>query len=411
MAESRLYRVLSECPKPIFQVRHTGGLTLHDDEIMSITINRGSSEPNPPLSPTTMEVLMPGYASIAKGETLTCDLTTAAANWLAGKFGGSSSLIKPRYYGRVGQQKISDHGAYQRTSNITAVSWSALLEDDPHEFPAWSGSNVGEYAKVLMTRNYGDFKNPTRMDSLGMFGTIYETENGGTYSDRIKKYADDYGLFIREYRHGQPQIFTLAGRKSRAITASQSLMPLSRTQALAPAEWQQLDERYQRNHRITFRNSAGELKALTWGAPADENMPLVDHDLKNIVVNNTQMTMLGQSYWRREWYGAYEIPEVTVDLLYLASTGRIADRQQIGQLLDLSPGDPVLLADDWPVSVRGVLFAEGIKEQITPDSWTVTLSLVRFDNVTGEDSPSVKPRTWDQAGYEWNQSPGQWDDY
>ena len=72
-------------------------------------------------------------------------------------------------------------------------------------------------------------------------------------------------------------------------------------------------------------------------------------------------------------------------------------------------GDPVYFSQDWPTPLRGVHFAEGITETIDCDTWEVTLNLVRFRELTGEEPVSPVPaRVWDQAQNPWDTETRKW---
>ena len=409
---SRLYRMLPDCPKPIFTSSHSGGFAGTDDTISAITINRGTTGGVAVgVSPSTLEITTPDYRSPSQGETLTCSLTAPAAAWLAARTGQTAAAITARFHGRVGRQRVRDMGE-RFESSMLASSWTAQLSHSPTKVSVVGGANVGAFLQNLMTRSYGDFIPPVRMDALADYGTIVQTGEADTFANLIGPYAEDYGLLIRDYRTGTPQIFTLKGRRSRALAAAQNMMPVARAQAYAPAEWDQANERYPRNHRILYTNTAGALESRTWGDAEDPNREVVQHDLSHIKAAPDQVTRLGDSLRRREWTGAYSLPTVTLDIARLLRRGRAADLIQAGQLLALSPGDPVPFAADWPFQVRGMQFAEGIREEISPAGWTITLSLVRYSHVIGEASPTVRPHTWDQAAdLEWDAAPGTWDSY
>lgn len=407
---SRLYRLTPELPKPLLRVRHSEGLDVTDDAIGSVSITHGStSGVATGLTPAQLGVEVTGYRSTSLGATLTADLTDAAASAIGSLCGVGPQFIKARFRGRVGRQSVEDNSsAARRVSTIDAVSWSRQLGNAEQTAPASYNRNVGVFLQDVMTPGWGGFDSVTRADSLENYGEINEAMGEMTYSDAEGQFLPDYGLWARDRRGGGIDLLTRSWRRSTALANYSGLMPLTRSMALAPATWEQSIEDTPINYYFIWTNADGTTGAGNYGDLEDPSRRTVEVDLSHIRIYGPHLDTYGQSLKAAQWTGAYEVPSLTVDLLMLMRSPFEAHRKQAGQILALQPGDPVTFSGDWPELLRGIYFAEGISESITPDQWQITLSLVPFQNVTGELSPTVRPRTWESATDRWSEATYSW---
>lgn len=409
---SRLYRVLADCPKPIFECVIDGANTRRDDDIQSITIRHGQEDAEGGVPVATMETAFSGYLTPRPGQNTSLRLTTAAADYLA-NFTGATG-ITDRFVGRTGTYSVDDTPKRTDTT-MAASSWHSQLGRRSTKRTFLRGAWVSDALTTLLTDpSLPVVPNVTRGGAAPRekFGQVYDPVTDQRYSDVIDKFTSDIGVLVRQWRSGTLELVPLAQRIAHADAAMASYPPIARSQVLSPTEWGTRFTDDPSNHRIVTRNASMEPTSLNFG---DLNEPWRDNretDLQYLYFSdNDQWVTLGEAGRYNEYTGAYKLPEVEIDLLTLFKRGTTYDLMQAGALLRLQAGDAVTFSGDWYPHLRGVQFAEGITETITPDAWKITLHLVPLGAVTGEINTSAKPRIWDQFREQWDNSTGSWDSY
>lgn len=409
---SRLYRVLADCPKPIFQVTAATRYSRTDDDLLSITIKHGQSDATGGVPVATAEVGFTGYVSPEVGELFKVELTDEAATYLSALTGAAG--IAPRYFGRSGIYSVDDTGK-RVDSAVTASSWHSQLSNRGRLHTFARGTWVHEALTTLLTNpSLAQVPAVTRGTNAARekFGQIHDVITDAKYSDVIGKITGDIGVLVRQRRNGALELTPLAQRRSDATTALATFPPIARSQVIAPTTWETDWENDPTNHRIITRDGSMGPVSLNFGNLAEPWRDNRETDLQYLYfVDDDQWTTLGEAGRHSEYNGAYKLPQIKVNLLTLFKRGASYDLLIAGQLLSLQQGDPVSFSGDWYPHFQAVMFAEGIAETITPDEWSITLSLVPQARVTGELPTKPKPRIWDQANIEWDAAIGTWNSY
>lgn len=402
----RLYRKLGPTA-PLFRLTTEQGTDLRDGALTGVTIKRGDGSPDAGVTPSTLEVGLTGYASVQSGNHCELSLTTYGAQLLADRTGAGAAMIQPRFVGRVGRQHVDDRGRRQMTTML-AASWTAQLSRVRKTYTPTVGENIAYVIAELMTsRALPRLSSPVRMAPPDQYGTVHQAQDPQTDSD-LGKWTTDLGITVRETRAGGQQILTHAQRWDDALDRMDSRIPIIRAQALAPAEWQQGSEGIPRNQHLTWGSGNGN-NSDTWGNLQDPYAVVVDHDLTHARFNNEdQVRAEGYRLRALEWEGAYQIPNVELDLLHLITSPRRYDRDQAAELLSLEVGAPIYLSGDWHHHLQGIHFVTGITETITGAGWSLALSLAPSHFVVGSVSPDVPARVWDSATYPWAEESRRW---
>lgn len=404
----RLYRKLPTLPKPLFSVASASIGSRDDETVSSITIHHGKAGPGGGVSPSTCEVSFSDYAPGKSGENLTVSLTSNAATSLGTLVGQGAGGIGPRFTGRTGKQYVDDRGNYRRQSSLTAASWSAQLTDSPQKFSFAPGTDIGTLLTTIME--------PTHLTQMnvvtqGTFDHTWVAVTDQTYGDLIGKFAGDIGILVRDTRVGRTDVLPMPYRRDNALAKVATSPPLVRSQALSPAVWEQPNEGVPVVYRLKRRDVNGnETTEITSpDGTIDGTEPVEDLDWTYFREYTDQWfyihAMRSQGFDDR-----FRISKITIDLLHLLSSDRSYDRQQAGRLLILNPGDPVFFSGDWPGTLRGIHFAEGITERIDSNTWELDLELVNFRETTGQHPPSIPARVWESATYPWNDEARKWDE-
>lgn len=420
---SRLWRKLG-LTQPLISIWSEADpdFAMNDHDITSITINRGGSNSVIGLQDHTMEVNTIASRGARTDKPIHCDLTTYGANRLADLTGATASLIKPRYFGRIGRQTIEDLGGIWDPSkwhtNVYCSKWQSQLENSDRVGNQISGQTVMYLFDHFMNPEYSNLpylpkaEFPSPDAHYGAMINDYDLGTAKiTYSEFARKYFDDPGFYVQNTRKGADRVLTMQYRWSVAMSRLENQIPITRSQAISPATWEQPNEDRPRNHRVYWTDDSGPRTSVTGPDPSDVRIPLVEHDIKHIRFY-TDHQPLHRNYAA---YGAdrsdsgYRLPSVTIDLLRLIASDEPSHRVQARQLLNLEMGDPVFLGGDWYVNTQGVSFASGIVEKITPDRWDLELSLTPSYPTVGEWSPDIAPQTWESARIPWNSANWPWD--
>lgn len=423
MAISRLWKRLG-LEQPLISVwsEEDSSFALNDHDITSITINRGGNGVIG-LQDHTMEVNTIASRGARTDRPLHCDLTTYGANRLADLTGATPSIIKPRYFGRIGRQTIDDLGGIWQPenwhTNVYCSKWQSQLENSDRVGNQISGNTVLYLMDHFMNPEYSNLpylpsaEFPSPEAHYGAMINDYDlSEAKITYSEFATKYFDDPGFYVQNTRAGADRVLTIAYRWSVAMSRLEYQIPLTRSQAISPATWEQPNEDRPRNHKVYWYDADGTARSSITGPDVnDVRIPLVEHDIFHIRFYDDYQPLHRNylAYGAERSDSGYQLPSVTVDLLYLISSPIPAHRVQARQLLGLEMGDPVFLSGDWYVNTQGVQFATGITERITPDRWELELTLTPSYVTLGEWSPDIPPRMWESARIPWDTATEPWD--
>lgn len=423
MAVSRLWKRLG-LTQPMFRIwsETDSEFAMDDHAIKSISINRGSANSVFGTQEHTMEVNSAVPRGVRTTQPIHCDLTTSGANRLVALIGGDAASIRNRYYGRIGRQTIDDAGGIADESkwhtNFYCSKWQSQLENSDRVGNQIGGELVMYLFDHFMNPDASglDYLPPAEFPSLDEhYGWMSNTYDLGEakipYSEFSTKYFTDPGYYVQNTRAGADRVLTIQYRQSQAQARLDSQLPITRSQAISPAQWEQPNEDRPSNHYVAWRDADGDRSAVTGPDPNDVRVPRTDHDVSYIRwASDYQPTqMMYASYGAERTDTGYRIPSITVDMLRLIDSPVYAHRLQARQLLRLEMGEPIYLSNDWHPYLRGIHFAVGITEKISPDGWEIELSLMPSISVTGFWTPEVPAQMWDSARYAWDEDTRQWD--
>lgn len=406
---SRLWKRLG-ATYPLFSVWNQHGLSANDHTVKSIKISRGADGPEGGVHPPTLSVDTTFLEQVRSGERIQVDLTTHGTNRLAALVGADPAKVRRRFYGRIGRQTVNDVDPTHQQTTFNAAGWEAQLKHIKALRGYFAGEAVSEIVRKLA---YGQpvglpylpqWVFPASDDQYG-YAAKQSTESI-TYANDIDKWTTDIGLYVQTRRDGTCYVLPHQYRwdKALALLNGGTHHPFTRSNAVSPATWEQPAENMPVRHRVYWNDSDGETY-FTWGA--DTSTPITEYDMRHVrwLANQNQPMQTGRAYFHRNVPPRYNLPSLTFDVLMLANSPHISHRDQARELLELEVGDPVFLSNDWYQQLRGVMFAVGIEESITPDGWEITLNLAGSREVVGEVSPDVQGRTWEAAGYPWKAQP------
>lgn len=391
-----------------FALYATGGagIGLYEDSIHSVSIKHGGSSRGGGHTPSTCEVTVDGlYSAALNGAELRVFLRDSFAANLAAHLGPSANpdLFARRYTGRVGAMSVEDTGRRFSTT-ITASSWLTQMNYSPRTYAPTAGEDL---TTVLLNLAAAD--EPNRgidMIALNQTGiTVRETADPVLWRDGLDTYGTEPGVSILERRDGHCLVAPISFRTAKALDLVDTSLPLTRSQAVAPARWEQHNERPGITVRYTAGASGGAstvTRTAEVANPTGELRETVDVDWSHLVMPAEVDNQLYREAYGRVFAATarlWRLPTIRVDLLHLIRSPHQYHRDQAAQILSMDPGDPVYLAGDWPTDVDGIHFADEITETITPDSWTIEMGMKPWAVVTGDTTqPPVAPRSWDSAG-------------
>lgn len=399
----RLRRTLDRLgiPTPLLQI--TGDtFAVTDDRITSVSISHGGTDPSPGIQPSTCETVLQRPSWIKTGETLSVALVPDAASALAAHTGTFASRVEDRFTGRIGSQRNEDTPG-RLVARLKAASWSAQLGRVNQERDFAAGTTVGWAVASLCT--------PAAIPqmttkSYGPWDVLSETMTDTTYRDTIDKLTSEIGTLARDTRAGTLEIWSLPYRRDWAAQQLETKHPLTRSQALSPAQWEQPNEDLPAKVRADWIAADGSVRSRSSGGTSDSIVER--YDWLHIKAQTEALDMRFESLVAQQWNRVFRLPSIKVDLLYLLGSDKIYHRQQAGMLLELNNGDTIGLSGDWVSYLQGIHVVSGIDEQLTKDAWTIELSLIPHADVFGEASPPVPAVIWESAQYPWDDETRIW---
>lgn len=409
----RLYRVLGKVTsyRSLFGMYSEPLGTLYDADIHSLVMHRGKEDRGGGSFPTTLEATVKGqYSSSVAGENVRVFLRDEPAVAVAAHCGTTAEAIKQRFAGRMGQTDVEDTGK-RFTTTFGAASWLAQMNYSPVYFAPPAGMSV---VSALAYLAHSDEPNRgINMVLHGDAGKIATDQPLTLFKDGVGKYAEDIGILLQERRNGETHIMPLLYRKGLATTQVATTLPLTRSQAISPAKWEQRNERpaVRIEYLVTNAEGGPARRVAEVANTTGEIRETEELDWTYIQVTDVDNQLYREAYGRvlQSSTRQFTVPSVTIDLLHLIGSSKDYHHKQAGQLLALEHGEPVYFSADWPAPLRGVHFAEGINETVDADTWTLELSLVPYAHAMGDTpTPTVPGRTWDSLAGTWNQQTQKW---
>lgn len=386
---------------------------LYDGQISSVVITRGRDSRGGGLSPSIMEITVPGLVSPAiNGSLVRFFMREVPAERLGAIVGKTGAQISNRYQGRAGAVTVDDDGQ-RYTSTLTASSFSQQMLTSVRASRPLAGQTIARVLNDAFGTLDGSVISGIEFGAYGTYDRLAVSEPDPLlFSNVIGTYAEDLGILIRETRAGQTHAYTSTYRRDQAVGPQLDTMPhLTRSQALTPAKWNQHNELSGLRINYSVTNAAGQVSNRT--AEIETNMGMletIDVDWSHINGDDTLQTFL-EAYGRVQERSArhFRLDSISVDLLHLINSPHSFHREQAGNLLALEAGDPIFLSGDWPAPLQGIHFAQQIKETISGDEWRLDLSLYPIAQVLGTTSPPVPARVWESMRHAWDSEARTWD--
>lgn len=377
--------------------------------ITRVSMTRGGGEvAGLATSTATVDVARELPTAPSSAQAMSVQLTAGARSRLTTLTGQDGDAYRYRFVGRNAGQEVTDSGDTKPLSTlVTCSDWLTML-------PLIDPGATGTRADPSVHRLYRSAMNRANLPSpeLESWGSAWHRviipdppidTIDVTTSDVFGKYGFDLGHVVRQLRDGTPQALA---HDYRAVQAAQWTalypQPLLRDQVLAPIKWTQsvtvptrttaLIRNQTNGDIVTWTITIGDPSFVTKGETLDLSHVLVDGVLEDTLLK----AVIARA--SRTAPDRYRLNEVTIDLLALLERGRPVDRAQVAQLLRLEHGDAIALSNDWPSAVGGLYFVPGIAEEITRESWTMTLTLAPYNLVVGAHHDPLPPgNTWDTA--------------
>lgn len=410
----RLKRTLSPITGTQWSFSMTAGSFAEaDDTIQSVVINRGVGGRNVGHNPTTCEIRVDGRKDgFITGNQMRMFLREDPANRLGDHLGAVGADIAMRFKGRLGRVGIDDTGK-RFDSELSGSSFLTQMNYSPAGFVPTAQESLGAILLDMTKANepvrgidFGTFVGPVNISNYALGETTRYREGVGTY-------AGDIGVLMQERRDGSTRAWSHFTRYDLAATRLLTEWPLMRSQAIAPGHYEQSNDRPAKRVEYTIRNEVGGLatRVAEVANPTGELRETESIDWSKWQVSTVDNQLYREAYARVFESSArlYSLPTVTIDLLMLLKHSGEYSKRIARQMLLLEVGEPVFLSGDWPPVLQGVHFADGIKETIGPNEWTLELSLIPHAVAVGRVSPDVPARAWDSATKAWDEESREWD--
>lgn len=402
----RLYRTVGDwTTSPLFMLYADDWDTRYDEQISSVRIRRGLGEPGGGVAVSTMEVEIPEVLAFAKmtGRTMGLNMLGSTASQIASRTGysGDPAELQARFKGRIGPVAVTDTGKTSTSStSLTCSSWIAREHDSRRTVTLTDDTLLDDAIASLL---YNAPKHYS-FTSAGPWDALAEDVPDATFRDTIAKLTSDYEVLIRDRRNGGAQALSLTYRWAQAQARVATTAHLTRSQAISPASWVQDSEAASKKFKFEMRDAQG----VRWTT----TRYLEEQIEPDAVTEDVDWMLFGQltDHWdyasraivHRDNVRAYNLPSVTVDLLYLLGSDNPYHRRQAGELLALETADTINFSGDWPLALQGIQIVTGMTETITGDEWTLELSLAPLIHVFGHYPPQIPALVWNAATYPWN---------
>lgn len=415
MTISRLWRKLG-AHGPLFTITADSWGTIEDPTLAGYVVTHGSNGDATGLIGSTAEIRTAGnLAFVNTASDVSIGLSDYGASVIAGIIGADPAGTTParkRFFGRVAGVEVDDRGDRDRDSWSTSVgcsSYAALaktLSATFHNTAFWPIVTT-LYLAALKYELGGAAT--LALKGAGWPATRYVDGDELNTSDVLGTWLDGLGVLLRTARGARVafEAWTLAQRAAAGLALAQNTTApaLLRRQCVAPVTW---SIPFAVPSSITYSISRDDGGIETGGAIPFTGQPTAwnttDINLTDLVRSTTdQAAIWPQSAAQADVFRScpirYSVNTIRVDLLHLLTTGDAVDKATAGMLLRLDAGDPVKLGYDWPDEISGIVYASRIREEVTPDSWTLDIDTHTSEQVTGSltGTPPVPGATWDTA--------------
>lgn len=418
MTASALYRRFSTAPHPMFELT-VGGVPYPDSSLTGVTIHHGSTDPGGGYHAATLQADVLGLLNATMDMPVSFQLTDAFATWLRTRTGRNVHQV--RFTGRAGSMDVDDRGDGRIPAHIThlsAASWAALLSNARRVLPTSADAAMN----TLLRMAFAHPQLPTEINviagSTDSFDTLWVADGMKTFRQIMTDYAESVGILCIQRKNGDVALRTMLMRRADIAGLAAKDPAILRYQVLSPGKWSQPVDAVSTQYTMKVRTSADAVPGvLTW--PSRSNGVLVPLDVQELDWSNiNRRTDNWRAFLDAESFRSNNarlgITEIAIDMGLLITRGEEYDRWVAARVLTLEHGDPVFFGGDWPSIIAGTMIVTEITEEITPDSWRITLTLNSVRNALGtldQDLPTVPARVWNQARWPWDADTTSWDEH
>lgn len=394
-----------------FATVQIGNETYTDDKIMSIEMNYGKSGQDNSVEVATATIEIAGHHPMSYNQRVVIKVPG-----LAQKFPATGA--ETRFVGRVGNQTWGDRGDRKKPlTKIVATSGTVRLFRSDREFNFSKNHTMAHMVNDLS----GELKrlkiDLPRIQFSGKMWTdsLYEQKTMDTRE--IMALLEKNSVVMSHLRTGGLLAMHPQDMAERVKADVSRLLPIQRSEALAPAEHSQpisyIDQRVTVNYRAKgIEGVLSEDWTRTYlPVGADYPTDATEIDMTELEYDNGE----GTRYWRygiraatfRSMYLAWQTPSIKIDLLHLLN-GTAYDKKMFRQIVTSNEGDSIIFGGDWSQALQGPKIIQGYTESITPDGWEIAYSLADPRMVFGYSSfwlplPAPPAYTWAQATHKsWN---------
>lgn len=413
---SKLHRRLNPGGRfPSLFYLQVGGTVLRDGQLLRVTVTRGDDTPHPGLAPSVIEwQTTKAQWTTALDVNVSFSLESAFAAWAGG------SALAPRASGRLGSWTTEDNGLDRQRSTVQAVHWSALIPGTTRTRS--TELHAGIMNEVAATLNHPalPYKAYAGGAAASQQDMVWLPQTDAKREDILSSLLDRTGSFAREYRNGNIYATELDQLEVNTTQKAAKFLPLLRGHGIAPATWAQPVGHMQKIYsidRVNFEGTRIVEFGPTWEA-VDTNLADQEKiDWSHIRTRTATWQILLRSLATQSNYPDNRLESVELDMIHLLSSTAPYDRRIAAQVLGMEVGDPVMIGGDWPATVQGIYLANKITEEITPDSWRLTLGLQSARDVLGwnwSEYLDVPSYTWGQMNMRavtWDKALKTWNDY
>lgn len=393
---SRLYRNVGVTAGELF--RAVVSTTDHGASLTRVSIHRGGSDLSAH-NVSTVTLDSTTNQSPSNGRVLKLELTSSVAQALAVRCSCNAAHIMARFAGRIATQTAHDSPKGWRGGEVTAVSWSSLLEHSRTTWTLYPSASLSAGTTTVARNALA----PELVVTWSGDSDTYTADVSGqtTTAAEWLRLVLDRGYIPRQRRDGTLEIQSLSYVEGK-VPDGLDRWPLARSHVLSPIHWEQPVE-IRTKFVMTRTTPTGQAVIKTDG---EDVQKLTELDWTSTVATTEQWRRIYG--WRAETWPGWVLPQLTIRLDLLIASDREDDRRAAGMLLGLEVGDWVPLAGDWPPALTGLWIAAEIQEDITPSGWIIRLALKPFSHLAGENPPAVRPRTWRQASGTWAEYQTPW---
>lgn len=430
MKPSKLWRRLG-IAQPAFRVWVTplGTAEMDDSDIVSMTLTHGDGSVVG-IAKNTASIRLAGARPPLDfdASTLHVDLTEAATTAVLAKCGGWNgsswnTSVQQRWRGRVAGQSVTDTGDRHERQWLTDMTctdnWPLISAIGAGAHVTRTSHKVSDLVTAMIASSAVYFPGPLKPLGFAEYRVLYGDNDPDTktfnVSDVEQHWITDLGQLLRTDRAGIPQLVGVDYRQFAAEHWSETApFPITRATAIAPVTWEQRNSLPYGVH-YDLSDGTGVDIWVSSNNPSVGKWPTETLDMKDVQLNpaipiSDPMT----ARVARSARSGYAVNTLKFDLLDLLNRPAMDERRLAMLLLTSEPGDPIIIAPDWPGDIAGAHTITRAEESISATEWTIDLDLAPLGWATGTTPPQPRFTAWNYAyrrGTTWDEITNtEWDE-